>query len=382
MAAPELEYLQYTFVNSILKNLNNVCDDQVCYCLDVLQMSLLSLVLKNEIEYPNGELFDYYNMVHIRVRDKSTDLFKINQCEEKGIEAFTKEKLYFDDARKKTVENEFLSDISLEKESIDYLATALFMLNGYANDTSIKKSRNCDQLLIDMSLLNPRLFLIVSYNMFYGFLCDLDVAKQYKKEEIVSRYMHLLEIANVRMESIFVHDRRNQIITEYERIFNEKTYNKTALSNHFGEYFYGLTFEKNQIEEINVLGNLDFLCRVIKRFMEKYFPDGDYKEIINMYMENLHKIMEENINQDSIFLQGQYKMPEINHLDEIDEFKNVIKNYCMERHLFIVGVSNSLTRIDDNTTNQNINDIGKKKHLTKKNVSKLVEGFKRKKPKE
>lgn len=381
MAAPELEYLQYTFVNSILKNLNNVCDDQVCYCLDVLQMSLLSLVLKNEIEYPNGELFDYYNMVHIRVCDKNTDLFKINPCEEKEIEAFAKEKLYFDDARKKEDENEFLSDISLEKQSIDYLSTALYMLNRYANDINIKKSRNFDQLLIDMSLLNPRLFLIVSYNMFYGFLSDFEIAAQLKKEQIVSRYMHLLKIANERMESIFVHDRRNEIITEYERLFAGKTYNKMALSNHFGEYFYGLTFEKNQIEEINVLGNLDFLYRVIEKFAEKYFPEGDNKSTIDMYVRNLYMIMDENINQDSLFLQGQYKMSEINQLNNIDEFKNAIKNYCMEKHLFIVGVGNPLVRIDDNVPNQNINDIREKENSLKNKIFKLAEKLKLKKRK-
>ena len=381
MATSELKHLQFTFVNNILKKVDDInifgleeddeCKEKCCYCLDILEMSLLSLVLSDSSKYPDGTLYKFHGTIRICVNDIDTNLFELEKCNDKGLKSFSKQGIYFDNARKNKGREE--RNLKLEINAIDFLATALYVLNIGAHNESIPKSRECDHLLIDMSLLNPRLLLIVSYNMLYGVLLDLDDRIKRGDYSSITKYITVLEYAIVRMDSKSINDQRHIIINKYEKLFEKNRYNMKKMSEQFADYFYGMNFEKDQTEEINVLQHLDYFCAIFERFSQYLLEIGveNGKEVFSTYNKLLKEIMNLNLTMHSKYLQAQYMTNEIERLGNCTSIKDAVVNYCEKNNLFIVGIPNRLQEIDIESTRSNINytygrDRGKHRQREKK----------------
>lgn len=363
MATSELKYLQFTFVNNILKKVDDIylfklgeddkCKEDCCYCLDILEMSLLSLVLRDASQYPDGTFYKFQETIRIRVIDDGPNLFELIKCNDIELKSFSHQGIYFDNARKSQGEKE--RNLKLEVNAIDYLATALYVLNVDAHNESIPKSRECDHLLIDMSMLNPRLLLIVSYNMLYGILLDLDDNIKTGNYSSISKYISVLKYAVARMDSISTNEQRHIIIEKYEKLFKKNRYNMKKLSEQFADYFYGMNFEKSQTEEINVLRHLDYFCSIFERFCQYLLTLGieEGQEIFRTYSKLLREIMDLNLTMHPKYFQAQYQTNEIKQMNNCSDLKKGITDYCSKNHLFIVGLANSLQDIDIKSKNTN-----------------------------
>ena len=346
MAESEFEYFKYTYAHNILKLENMQCADQICYCLDNLQLSLLLLILNQQDIFPKGTMFDFYRIVHIRIKECYLDILELEKCDNNRVEKYKDEKIYFDNAKRvdDITDPDNISNLTLEKQAINLLATALYIIIEKYSETEdagtgIWKDRNFDYILLDMEFLNPKLMVLVVFNMFYGFLLSFISQKlSGDRKNVVDRYVMLLNRVRKCLTEREIRTFRKDILKKYNSVFKGETYNRISYEERIPRYMYGVILEKNRTEEAEILGHLDFLCAIMQVFHDKFLKDNtEWSETFMGYIDDIKKVMMANITQDPMYLQAQYYDNTLKKLSKPENFKRELENYCEVYSLFLVG---------------------------------------------
>lgn len=348
MAESEFEYLKYTYAHNILGSENKLCDDQTCYCLDSLQLSLLLLILKKQGFFPSGTLFEFYQMVHIRIKECDNDILKLKKCNNERVKKYVEKRIYFNNAQKSddAIDQNDIFDITLEKQAINLLATAIYMIIKKYNETNgidktnVWKDRNFDYILLDIEFLNPKLLLLVAYNMFYGFLLSFESETlSVDRGLVVDRYVNLLVQVSNRLSDREIRNFRKEIIDKYDSIFQGEIYNRRSYEERIARYMYGVTLEENRVEEVEILGSLDYLCAMMRVFKDKFLKNNTkWAEAFEKYIDDIYKVMKANITQDPMYLPAQYYGGVLVKLSSASDFKRALEKYCKKNRLFLVGI--------------------------------------------